>query len=390
MKKIRSRSFKSSSTCNPPRLFSLIFIVIAVGIIALWGCSQDQESITSATPPSMSTEPAVTTNAGPNLVGPAYPPPGGVSFSTSGGPSPGDPGGLNFIFTVFDPTAFKALWWGPQNQTAVAAGLNQTPHTLTFSSISGATATWTGTTDYRVPPSGNLVNVPVRCDITVTGMGSNPWVLSTSVPGLDPGVGTGIGAVVPNPSGLDFTATIEFKAYVGGSYIPLNTVPQLPGPIRTVSSFAGGFFFVVNEAPDCSGAAPSVDVLWPVNHKMKDIEITGVVDPDGDPVDIMIVGITQDEEVNGRGDGETWSDGSGIGTSTAQVRAERTGLGNGRVYKISFSASDDRGAECTGWVNVCVPHDMGDGCIDDGQMYDSTGDVPDAEGNSHQQLDRTK
>ena len=60
-------------------------------------------------------------------------------------------------------------------------------------------------------------------------------------------------------------------------------------------------------------------------------------DADGDPVTITITGITQDEPTNGLGDGDTSPDGKGIGTSTASVRAERSGKANGRVYIIYFT-----------------------------------------------------
>ena len=55
------------------------------------------------------------------------------------------------------------------------------------------------------------------------------------------------------------------------------------------------------------------------------------------------------------------------------LRAERAGLGNGRVYQIRFKAEDSFGESCIGTVTVCVPHDRRDGaCGDDGQLYDST------------------
>src|SRR5205814_1044106 len=62
----------------------------------------------------------------------------------------------------------------------------------------------------------------------------------------------------------------------------------------------------------------------------------------------------------------------------ASVRAERTGTsgvpGNGRVYAINFTATNEAGASCSGTVQVCVPHDQGDpSCVDDGQRYNSLG-----------------
>jgi hypothetical protein len=91
-------------------------------------------------------------------------------------------------------------------------------------------------------------------------------------------------------------------------------------------------------------------------------------------VSIAITGITQDEPVNGLGDGDTSPDGFGVGTSQALLRAERSGIGNGRVYVVSFSSSGSQGGSCTGSVSVGVPHDQGQGKvpIDDGQIYNST------------------
>jgi hypothetical protein len=129
-----------------------------------------------------------------------------------------------------------------------------------------------------------------------------------------------------------------------------------------------------NRAPDCSKAAPSVATLWPPNHRLVNVSVLGVTDPDGDPVTVTIVGITQDEPVNGLGDGDTSPDGFGVGTAQAQLRAERSGTGNGRVYVVSLTAADGKGGSCTAAVAIGVPHDMGKGStpIDDGQAFDST------------------
>lgn len=132
-----------------------------------------------------------------------------------------------------------------------------------------------------------------------------------------------------------------------------------------------------NKPPHCEDAVPSISEIWPPNHKMVDISILGVTDPDGDPITINVTKITQDEPVNTLGDGNFEPDGAGLGTSVAQVRAERSGTprvpGNSRVYVISFTADDGNGGMCEGSVRVCVPHDQrrGHTCIDDGQFYDS-------------------
>ncbi len=128
-----------------------------------------------------------------------------------------------------------------------------------------------------------------------------------------------------------------------------------------------------NLKPDCAGATASPDTLWPPNHQFVAITVS-VTDPDGDPVTVTIDSIFQDESVNGQADGNTVPDGQGVGTSTAEVRAERSGKGDGRVYHIGFTADDGRGGTCSGEVLVGVPHDQGGGStpIDGGALFDST------------------
>ncbi|MGB7934201.1 MAG: M64 family metallopeptidase [Gammaproteobacteria bacterium] len=120
-------------------------------------------------------------------------------------------------------------------------------------------------------------------------------------------------------------------------------------------------WIVVNEVPDCSKAFPSIDRIWPPNHKFVSINVLGVSDPDGDPVNITIDSIFQDEPVDALGVGSFVPDGQGLHTDTAHVRAERSGTkrvtGNGRIYHIGFTADDGQGGSCSGELAVAVPHD---------------------------------
>ncbi len=132
-----------------------------------------------------------------------------------------------------------------------------------------------------------------------------------------------------------------------------------------------------NRPPDCSQSRASPGSLWPPNHSMRAIAITGVTDPDGDPLTVTVLGVKADEpvDVQGGGDGNTCPDAT---LAPLQVRAERQGAGNGRVYHIAFQASDGKGGVCQGTVTVCVPHDQGGGaqCIDEGPLYDVTSCPP--------------
>jgi hypothetical protein len=115
---------------------------------------------------------------------------------------------------------------------------------------------------------------------------------------------------------------------------------------------------LINSPPVCDGVAPSRMSLWPPNHKLRRITVSGATDPDGDPVAITIGSVTQDEPVNGRGDGNTSPDVVlGPGADQVRLRAERSGRGDGRVYTIAYVAKDPSGASCSGTVTVTVPHD---------------------------------
>jgi uncharacterized repeat protein (TIGR01451 family) len=138
-----------------------------------------------------------------------------------------------------------------------------------------------------------------------------------------------------------------------------NTAPCSDGNACTMNDVCQGGV--------CTGSNTPIE-LWPPNHKFVTVSIAGVRDP-------KIVGISQDEPLLGRGDGKTCPDGKGVGTSSARVRAERSGTGDGRVYRVSFTASDGTGGQCTGSVRICVPHDLRPGhvCGEDRLVIDSTG-----------------
>ncbi|MGH7256106.1 MAG: hypothetical protein ACREI3_10045, partial [Nitrospirales bacterium] len=131
-----------------------------------------------------------------------------------------------------------------------------------------------------------------------------------------------------------------------------------------------------NNPPVCSGAHPQPESLWPPNHRMVQVDIVGVTDPNGDPVTLIATGIMQDEPVNGKGDGHTRIDAVLQGRTVA-LRAERSRHGDGRVYEVAFSATDSKGGACTGTVKVSVPvHKKKVEAIDSGALYDSLGEGP--------------
>jgi hypothetical protein len=106
---------------------------------------------------------------------------------------------------------------------------------------------------------------------------------------------------------------------------------------------------------------------------MVPVSIIGVTDADKDPVKIVITSIVQNEPVTGDGSGNTGVDALGVGQPNAQVRAERSGQGNGRLYRINFDATDGKGGSCAGSVTVDVPHDNRISAPEGARYYLSTG-----------------
>lgn len=128
----------------------------------------------------------------------------------------------------------------------------------------------------------------------------------------------------------------------------------------------------LNAGPSCEAATASLARLWPADHALKAGQLT-VGDPENDPVTITIDAIFQDEPVDGDNDGATAPDAFIHADGAFQLRAERDGEGNGRVYHVSFTASDPTGS-CSGVMTFGAPISQGRGgqAVDDGPLYDST------------------
>jgi Tol biopolymer transport system component len=110
----------------------------------------------------------------------------------------------------------------------------------------------------------------------------------------------------------------------------------------------------LNRPPDCSSVSATPSSLFPPNGKLVSVTLGGGTDPDGDPVSLVITGVTQDEPPGGAPDAVL-----GPAPNQVSLRAKRDGGGDGRVYRVAFDATDGRGGECTGTAVVGVPHDQG-------------------------------
>ena len=114
-----------------------------------------------------------------------------------------------------------------------------------------------------------------------------------------------------------------------------------------------------NEPPAFSEVSATPNILWSPNHKMVDVYLDyTVTDNCGGLIVPEIFMISSDEDENGLGDGNTESDWEIVDAHHVRLRAERSGLGDGRIYTIKLRAKDD--AYLTGFatVTVSVPHDQ--------------------------------
>jgi len=111
--------------------------------------------------------------------------------------------------------------------------------------------------------------------------------------------------------------------------------------------------------PVISSLAPSSATLWPPNHKMVPITLTAVASDAVGVASLQIISATSNEPDNGLGDGDTAGDIEITGPLTLNLRAERGGKGNGRVYTITVEAKDAAGNASTKTVTVSVPKTQG-------------------------------
>jgi cysteine-rich repeat protein len=131
---------------------------------------------------------------------------------------------------------------------------------------------------------------------------------------------------------------------------------------------------------------PDTGSLWPPNHKYRSFDvaecITSIVDACEGPIDvadaaIQIRRVTSDEAEDdklgdhGQGDGDTCNDIVLTGPRTADLRVERMGRSNGRVYTVYFDVSDRQGNVTSASCRVGVPHDQAppSAPVDDGCGY---------------------
>jgi hypothetical protein len=114
----------------------------------------------------------------------------------------------------------------------------------------------------------------------------------------------------------------------------------------------------------CDEIAPTLDVsvtpalLFPPNHKYVNVEATVTASDDFDTAPaVTLVSVTSNEPDNAPGgsDGNTTDDRVVVDDDSFRLRAERDETGTGRVYTITYRATDACGNTATDSATVTVP-----------------------------------
>eukprot|EP00775_Hariotina_reticulata_P009203 gene9203-9370_t len=167
------------------------------------------------------------------------------------------------------------------------------------------------------------------------------------------------------------TVTVSYIAdnlTPGATYVVTLTVKDSAG----ASGTATGSFTVANgcnNPPVCSNAVANQTTIVissaSITHSMVGIAVNGVTDPDtayGDVLTVKITAVTQNEATKATDAflTKTWQCADAVLKSNGQatVATEMLKYGQagatGRVYALTFIATDSKGASCSGYVYVCV------------------------------------
>lgn len=233
--------------------------------------------------------------------------------------------------------------------------------------VPGASAGTTLTTEgphsvtyYATDNAGNaapLKTVNVKIDKTA------PTIAAANSPAAN-AAGWNNGPVTTGFScadGLSGVATCSDDSYTDaeGTTIVTGYATDMAGNTAKASST----IMIDATAPTCT-ATPDPSSIWPPNHKMVAVNMAiGSSDGLSGVAGWILSSATSDEPDNGQGDGDKADDlqGWALGTADAggQVRAERSGSGDGRVYTLAYEVEDAAGnmASCSG--TVMVPHSQG-------------------------------
>jgi uncharacterized repeat protein (TIGR01451 family) len=112
---------------------------------------------------------------------------------------------------------------------------------------------------------------------------------------------------------------------------------------------------VSNPAPVLSTPVVDTPVIWPPNGKFVDVNVSYGATDGGCGGVVCSLSVTSSEPVDGRGDGKRSDAWEVVSPTLVRLRAERSGLNDGRTYTITVTCTDLGGATASRTATVFVP-----------------------------------
>jgi hypothetical protein len=223
---------------------------------------------------------------------------------------------------------------------------------------SGNITSNTGDT-YRVTAAYLLTagaNVEITCPAAPT-LPTDPGLCRAVVNNIDPlitpqGSAASVTYSITGATTKTGTGSASGKTFNKG--ISVVTYSLVDNPSKTCS-----FQVTVQdkETPVISNVSASPNSMWPPNHKMKDVFLNYTITDNCSKNIKPVISISSNEPQAGTDKDDIADDWKVIDAKHVQLRAERDGKGNGRVYTITIEAKDYSGNKTEQKVEVTVPHD---------------------------------
>jgi hypothetical protein len=244
--------------------------------------------------------------------------------------------------------------------------------------VGSYTLTYTVSDGAHSASANRTVNVVDTISPVIVVNGPNPMTVECHTSFTDPGATATDSCAGSFPASASGTVNVN----VPGTYtITYNATDPAGNPATPMTRTVN---VVDTTAPviTLNGNAP---VLWSPNHQYQSFSVTDFVIAATDSCNtslgvasVVISQVTSDELEDSGGDGHTLNDiVIAPDCRSVQLRAERQGGGDGRVYTITFKVTDSSGNVGTATAQVTVPRNQaGSSAIDSGVHYTVNGSCP--------------
>jgi hypothetical protein len=231
-------------------------------------------------------------------------------------------------------------------------------------SVAGPSASFTisteGITSVSFFGTDNAGNIETSKTITIKIDKTPPLITSFQTP-------------APNANGWNNTdVTVSFACSDALSGLapgspPVPTVLSKEGANQsatgTCTDIAGNSASATKQGIKIDKTPPNItchanpNILWPPNHKLVPVKVSvNLSDSLSGPAAFVLNSIGSNEFADPHSDIQGFV--IGTASTTGQLRAERLGSGNGRVYTFTYSGMDRAGNSASCNTSVSVPHDQ--------------------------------